>query len=431
MFKMWTTLLVMLAVSQLSCQALDVMPISKVGAEGNLVRRGASYGDPVTVRLESVPSGDLVTFIKINSTYVSVAIDTTSADIVLATASCQGYDEILTCANGYSGIQSQTQSLVGTPCIKQDFFAPQGPSIGDFCDQINTDTPYYAGPIYKASFALDHTFADVAVGATLIQMNTEYMRAATGVLGLAGKSLSSIYKNTNILPVLDQLVSQKIMNNGFSICIPSDRTAGTLVLGGYIYSKSFSYSYVDNVSPKDGLYALDVTGVLYNMTSLNIAGNVTATIINTTSSTISFPPPVYDQIINLICPNGGCDPRSVKTFTFAELLAFPDITFMIGKTASQQISSRQYWIPVANTTDQYMLAITRDSGSSRIVLGRPFMAGKQVIFDRVNNRIGFQFAQCQGGIPVEPIVNIFNSGIAHGPAFVSLALLASLIMMLL
>eukprot|EP00128_Syssomonas_multiformis_P004915 Colp12_sorted_trinity150504_noHs@6687 len=139
MFKMWTTLVVMLAAMQLTCQALDVMPIQK---EHNLARRGVSYGDPIVVRLESTTSGELVTYVKINTTYVPVTIDTVSADFVVATSSCQKYNESLTCANGFSGIQSQTQSLTGAPCATQNFFAPQGATIGNFCEQVSTSSPY-------------------------------------------------------------------------------------------------------------------------------------------------------------------------------------------------------------------------------------------------------------------------------------------------
>ncbi|TDH73660.1 hypothetical protein CCR75_008410 [Bremia lactucae] len=340
---------------------------------------------------------------------------------------------------------SSNDAVLGTGCCGSDAKTTYSCDASSTCTDGGGEQVLlaFAGAKIQGQFMTD-TWSSTQIGSipktflVIERQDTFYRTTYDGITGLAYKTLAASTEKT-MSSFYNVLVDTAKSTDAFGMLLcgtmqPMLQTGGTnftyhsgqLVVGGtegldgeMYYSGQMFYTPVT----REAWYVVTVTDIGYGGTSLGLSCdhyNDPHAILDSGTSNLSFPPDVYNALMDQIklatlaaipdfdaryfddstscCNEVYCDPTSAT----AALLELPSIYFTLGMETSDGSTSHQftveippeyYWRPEMNgdNSSTPCRALGISEGTST-VLGDVFMDGLYSYHDRVNGKIGLAVA---------------------------------------
>ncbi|XP_004497567.1 aspartic proteinase 36 isoform X1 [Cicer arietinum] len=289
-------------------------------------------------------------------------------------------------------------------CSYSNKFQDGSGTSGDYV----TDKIYFDTIPEKSSLASGNSSATILFGCSTHQSGalTEPVKAFDGILGLGPGSLS----------IVSQLSPQGIVSKAFSHCLKGDRNGGGILVLGEIVEPSIAYS---PLVPSQPNYNLNLESIAVNGQLLSINPVVFAasklgdqgTIVDSGTTLAYLVEEAYDPLINAIT-------TAVSQFvtpTFPEgspcylvstsLDIFPSISFNFVGGASMDLKPQQYLVhyDLMNNAAWCIGFQKMEGGYS--ILGDLVLKDKIVVYDLVNQRIGWTNYNCSMPVNVSVILN--------------------------
>jgi len=263
------------------------------------------------------------------------------------------------------------------------------------------DGSFLSGPLIKDKFSISGLSTEVYFGAIEMESESFSRQGVDGIMGMAYEKLYPIAGNS----VFDQLESEGIVENSFSMCL--GLTGGMMVLGGIDsnYSKG-PMTYTPII--KETYYVVQMVDLFVENTSIGASlselnGNHSIVDSGTTLMIINYPAfnklvstlqvycqqfPAYlrslcypDQNGNSIFSGGLC-----WNLKYTDIIHFPTLNLQLNNTTKLALGPEYYFLEVSNA---FCFGIMPGSGELGTILGDVFMQAYNVFFDRANKQIGF------------------------------------------
>lgn len=229
-----------------------------------------------------------------------------------------------------------------------------------------------------------------------------------GIMGLS--------RNTNqAKSIVDSFFElERIRSNTFSMCL--DRSGGTLTVGGFNESLHLEpVQWAKSFDPN--FYAVQVTGIKIGEDEVYIEHEdfskmfTTGTIFDSGTTFVFLTEKIYLKFTKALkdfCKGeGNCMVQTVRVFgepqrcfihdsgqTFDQFLAtFPDIVFVLDNRTEYRWKPSEYFFAWPETPNYYCFGIYNNFEGGNI-FGSIFMRGKDIIFDRDTELIGFASSNC-------------------------------------
>ena len=286
------------------------------------------------------------------------------------------------------------------------------------------------------------TIPNVGVGAAYASSAGFAANGISGIVGLAAKTASNMYRAESILPVFDQIVadSQGTMADKFTLCFSADgQSGGKLVLGGGATPDMAYVPFTFNGSFRAGVYSvpgvtLSMVAPGLNATNSPAAANLEAPpetkavqlssaaeknepgsapqqtyydgILDSGTTGIVLPPSLFDQFERAVCNADAllgtqlCNTTSssfnsvpLAVVTEQELVSLPTLVFTLSPEVTITIPPAQYLPSVPASILSGRLENVRSNVVSRgsaneLILGDAALVGHKILFDRANMQAG-------------------------------------------
>jgi len=325
-------------------------------------------------------------------------VDTGSSDTLVYSASCSG------CGTGvgsFTPSSSSTDTVIvcgasGYGCSSCATYS--GVDACFFSDSYGSGA-VETGPILQDKFSVG-IFTGVTVSFGLITTSTGNFEHSPvdGIWGLSYPDLA--WFGT---PVFNEIVSQKAITNTFSMCLQSTSPVMSM---GINYSSTSGFVWTPIV--KQQYYNVNLTDFRVGGTSLGYSASTLSTpfgIVDSGTTLILIPNAVYNSFIanlqsrcSTVTLNGFCNAASGQgifngycySMTSAQISQYPSIQiYFKGITGAMTVTPQMYLYALVSGGNTYYCGGIGNGGSFGTILGDVFMQGWHVVFDRVNNQIGF------------------------------------------
>eukprot|EP00128_Syssomonas_multiformis_P017626 Colp12_sorted_trinity150504_noHs@1959 len=407
--------------------AVTVMPLHREAGAGFRTRRALTHPNGSIATLSGGVTQILYyTTLVINGETYKVQVDTGSSDFILPVKNqCKAYSRnvALNCQSSTTQIDASLVGKTTYPCLslasqgKQIYYAPSTAAltcngIPCFCNNYGTqDSQSWSyGGVYLETITWGGvTASNVAIGGAHGWTIDFEPSSVDGILGVAGASLSTIFQNSQKLPVIDTMATQGLIANSFTMCFGSSSSGSSMVLGG-VLGNSSAYKF----TPFSGSqwYKVTFSGMqVPGSGSLAEDNTLQMTIVDSGTTLLVGPTNLLTTLVQQICA-ASTSPCTNSGVTQQELLAgltqgpsivrftmndqqvamFPSINiYLQGLTLT--IPPTNYLARVPGT-NQVMFGFSSSGATTGgpLILGDVVLQGYSVFFDRQNHRIGFALA---------------------------------------
>lgn len=307
-----------------------------------------------------------------------VAIDSGSGDLDIPDVSCDG------CVPGptYDASKSST-SQTGKPATFSNTYQT--------CDLKDPTAPCtIAGNVYSDEVTLaGYGPVRVSFGSITSQTsNFDQFQTIDGVIGFTGGGDQDVFT---------QLVNAGFCDNIYGLCMNVGSVSnGTLAIGGV--DDRLADGDIEYV-PNAGLGFSAVTVGALSLGGIEINYGKSA-ILDTGTNVLLLPSTLMTQLEDAMCADDtltSCSDLWDGTcldFSDDEVDAYPDLAMKLDNNVTLTMTARDYILrgsPLASTPSQYCIGI-KDGGSaggSGFIIGDTTMRHYYLVFDRVNDRIGW------------------------------------------
>jgi len=375
---------------------LRPVPLSKRASDLPLTTNGYAFVAPVTI---GTPAKPFKLHVDTGSTFTAVP----SQGCTRGSCDTGTPDPLYQFSSSTSASPITCGSVCDSSRICEDDFSESSSSVCDFT--VTYGVGEIAGLAYTDVLTIGGVSATVNIGAITISSSNFEAPEADGIMGLAynNPSYTTIVCCTTATPVLDSLVSSNGITDMFALKFTD--TDGILTIGGYdesLVTGTINYSKV----VQEAYYMILLSSIGYGNTTLLESSAGTQVILDSGTSFLIFPTTIYNSFKEYLqntepyASIDGVQPDpTYQTDIFTGtcygnteyISSFPTFTFTFSG-ATVVLPPDAYIILTYDSQNApiYCLAISaQTSDSEPFILGTPIFRDNYIIFDRVNNQIGF------------------------------------------
>lgn len=272
---------------------------------------------------------------------------------------------------------------------------------------------YYVSDLFHMTVfddvSVKYTSAPVVFGCSTSQTGdlTKSDRAVDGIFGFGRQGMS----------VISQLSSQGLTPNVFSHCLKGDDSGGGVLVVGEVLEPNIVYTPLVPSQPHYNL----------NLLSISVAGNTLpidpsvfatsstqGTIIDSGTTLAYLAQSAYDPFVFAITTAVS---QYVRTFLMREnqcysvpssiQQVFPQVSFNFAGGASMILNPRDYLVPqTVDGKQMWCVGFQKAEGQEITILGDLVLKDKIIVYDLVNQRIGWTPYDC--AMPVNVSATITN-----------------------
>lgn len=331
-----------------------------------------------------------------------VQVDTGSSDLIIYGSTCNSCEAQP--STTYNLDASSSADVIGCSMSCQACVVVNKESACQFVDLYGDGTTGIGGFLVNDLLALPSTeFTNINISFGYVSQATADFQnpPVVGIWGLAYPTFAFAP------PTLDSIFAQTGIFKGFSMCLINEDAVMSI---GVDYASAPGVSWTPVI--QQSYYAVQMTSFKIGDSTLALPSNVLP-IVDSGTTQIILPSATFEalksnlrarcaQVSNLVGVCGVSADKDIFSgdycyvFSDSELAAYPSISFTLGGISNAFVlTPQQYFIDVLqNGKSCYQFGISTINASTAtgqpiLILGDVFMSNYHVIFDRANNRVGF------------------------------------------